>query len=142
YRSAMRRRLSFSESALDDGRFGPAYGAPFDASTETPAGRHLTHAGWGVPCLASLCSALLLLPTVLTRFNDAGARWLHLLLLSYLIAVGLTPLVRALASRLGAVDQPSPRKIHHAATPLLGGVAVYLAFLIALLANARGTGDP
>jgi UDP-GlcNAc:undecaprenyl-phosphate GlcNAc-1-phosphate transferase len=69
-------------------------------------------------------------------------RWLYVLLVSYLVAVGLTPLIRELAVRVGAVDQPSPRKIHQTATPLLGGVAVYLAFLIALLANVAGMVDP
>jgi len=92
--------------------------------------------------LAGLCSALLLLPPIQVWFYDAGLRWLYVLLVSYFIATGLTPLIRALAWKVGAVDQPSPRKIHHAATPLLGGVAVYLAFLMALLANSRGMADP
>jgi len=108
----------------------------------TPTVGSLTNAGRGVAFSAGLCSAVLLLPPIQTRFNDAGMRWLYVLLLSYLITVGLTPLVRELALKVGAVDQPSPRKIHQAATPLLGGVAVYLAFLIALLANARGMVDP
>ena len=92
--------------------------------------------------MAGLCSGVLLLPPVQGRFNDAGMRWLYVLLVSCLIAAGLTPLIRELALKVGALDQPSPRKIHQAATPLLGGVAVYLAFLIALLATARGMVDP
>jgi UDP-GlcNAc:undecaprenyl-phosphate GlcNAc-1-phosphate transferase len=47
-----------------------------------------------------------------------------------------------MAVRVGAVDHPSSRKIHDSSTPLLGGVAVYLAFLIALLANTAGMVAP
>ncbi|HEU5393501.1 MAG TPA: hypothetical protein VFV36_01740 [Candidatus Methylomirabilis sp.] len=44
-----------------------------------------------------------------------------------LLALGLTPLVRALARRGGAMDRPSPRKLHAQPVPLLGGVALYVA---------------
>lgn len=100
------------------------------------------HLGQRVTVWAILCAGVLLLPPVHAWFYAAGMRWLYVLLVSYLAAVGLTPLIRELAVRVGAVDQPSPRKIHQAATPLLGGVAVYLAFLISLLANAGGMVDP
>jgi UDP-GlcNAc:undecaprenyl-phosphate GlcNAc-1-phosphate transferase len=109
---------------------------------ETPTVGYRSGAGRAVSICAGLCSAILLLPPIQVRFYDAGMRWLYLLLVSCLISAGLTPLLRELARKVGAVDQPSPRKIHHAATPLLGGVAVYLAFLIALLASAGGRVDP
>lgn len=50
-----------------------------------------------------------------------------------LVAVGMTPLVRRAALALGFVDQPAARKVHTAPVPLLGGVAIYAAFVIALL---------
>lgn len=40
----------------------------------------------------------------------------------------LTPCLRRLAFKVGALDQPNARKIHRQAMPLLGGVAVYLSF--------------
>jgi UDP-GlcNAc:undecaprenyl-phosphate GlcNAc-1-phosphate transferase len=46
-------------------------------------------------------------------------------------AVVLTPLVRILSLRLGVIDLPIGMKIHERATPLMGGVAVYLAFALA-----------
>ncbi len=49
------------------------------------------------------------------------------------LAVGGTPLVRRMALRLGVVDQPSDRKIHTNPIPLLGGTAIYGAFIAALL---------
>jgi len=48
-------------------------------------------------------------------------------------AVGGTPIARKLAPRLGMLDQPSARKLHTRPMPLLGGVAIYSAFVLALL---------
>lgn len=50
-----------------------------------------------------------------------------------LFAAGGTPLARWAAPRLGVMDQPSARKIHTKPMPLLGGAAIYMAFVIALL---------
>lgn len=52
---------------------------------------------------------------------------------SLLFAVGATPLARRVAFALGILDQPNARKVHTSPVPLLGGVAIYLAFLAALL---------
>jgi UDP-GlcNAc:undecaprenyl-phosphate/decaprenyl-phosphate GlcNAc-1-phosphate transferase len=41
--------------------------------------------------------------------------------------------VRALALRVGMVDLPGPRKVHHAPIPLLGGLPIYVAVVIAVL---------
>ena len=49
------------------------------------------------------------------------------------LAIGGTPLVRRVALRLGIIDQPSARKIHVNPIPLLGGLAIYGAFVAALL---------
>ncbi len=50
-----------------------------------------------------------------------------------LLAAAGTPLARQVALRLGILDQPSARKGHRVATPLLGGVAIYAAALAALI---------
>ncbi len=92
--------------------------------------------------VAFLGATLLLVPPVQTQFYSAGFRWLYVFLVSYLVAVALTPLIRRVALRIGAVDHPSSRKIHESSTPLLGGVAVYFAFLIAILANTAGLVAP
>src|SRR5438552_18062017 len=52
------------------------------------------------------------------------------------IAFALTPLVRTLSVRVGAVDAPGGRKIHTRSTPRLGGVAVLLAGATALAVAA------
>ena len=48
-------------------------------------------------------------------------------------AIGGTPVMRAIATRIGIVAQPSARKIHTNPIPLLGGVAIYIAFIVALV---------
>jgi UDP-GlcNAc:undecaprenyl-phosphate GlcNAc-1-phosphate transferase len=69
-------------------------------------------------------------------FAHAGARWLHILLFAFLLSFLLVRPIRALAWSLGILDVPDARKQHGRPTPLLGGVAVYLAFAASLLANS------
>jgi UDP-GlcNAc:undecaprenyl-phosphate/decaprenyl-phosphate GlcNAc-1-phosphate transferase len=60
--------------------------------------------------------------------------YLILFSVSFLFSVGMTPLVRRWATAWGAVDLPDGgRRIHQRPTPRLGGLAIYLAFLGALL---------
>ncbi len=48
-------------------------------------------------------------------------------------AIGGTPLAKRIAVRTGVVAQPGPRRIHTHPMPLLGGLAMYGAFLLALI---------
>lgn len=54
-----------------------------------------------------------------------------------LLAAGVTPLARRVGTRWGFVDQPEPRKVHLVTMPRVGGIAIYLAFIIALLLFGR-----
>jgi len=45
------------------------------------------------------------------------------------IACALTPLVRALALRVGAVDLPGPRRVHTTPMPRFGGLAIAVAVI-------------
>lgn len=56
-------------------------------------------------------------------------------LLSFLVVYLSSPLLRKLALRFEILDLPGGRKIHKVATPLLGGVAVYLGLLFGFLFN-------
>jgi UDP-GlcNAc:undecaprenyl-phosphate/decaprenyl-phosphate GlcNAc-1-phosphate transferase len=60
----------------------------------------------------------------------AGVLAFFIALLSSLM---LTMPVRALALRVGMVDLPGPRKVHARPIPLLGGLAMYGAVLLAIL---------
>jgi len=46
----------------------------------------------------------------------------------------LTPHVRRLAFRVGALDSPNHRKVHQGVIPRLGGLAIYASFVVAVLA--------
>lgn len=48
------------------------------------------------------------------------------------LALSGTPVMRMVAIRFGIVDQPAARKIHHNPVPLLGGAAIYIAFILVL----------
>jgi UDP-GlcNAc:undecaprenyl-phosphate/decaprenyl-phosphate GlcNAc-1-phosphate transferase len=54
-------------------------------------------------------------------------------LVALIASLGLTVPVRFLALRFGLVDHPGPRKVHVKPMPLLGGIAIYLGFLLAIL---------
>jgi UDP-GlcNAc:undecaprenyl-phosphate GlcNAc-1-phosphate transferase len=49
------------------------------------------------------------------------------------LAIGVTPVARFLAPRMGVMDQPEARKIHQRPVPRMGGVAIYLAVIAAAL---------
>lgn len=55
------------------------------------------------------------------------------LLTAFVVALLITPWVRRKAFAWGAVDHPDHRKVHSRVMPRLGGLAVYLAFVPALL---------
>lgn len=53
--------------------------------------------------------------------------------IALIASLGLTIPVRRLALRYGMVDLPGPRKVHLKPIPLLGGIAIYLGFILAIL---------
>ncbi|MGB2600087.1 MAG: MraY family glycosyltransferase [Candidatus Omnitrophota bacterium] len=60
---------------------------------------------------------------------------LKIFVFSFVGAVIFTWLAIKTAKRWNIVDEPSERKIHVKPVPLLGGVAIYLAYILALLLN-------
>jgi len=48
-------------------------------------------------------------------------------------AIGATPVARWLAPHVGLIDHPSARKVHVRPMPRLGGAAIFLAFILALV---------
>lgn len=53
---------------------------------------------------------------------------------SLALALLLTPLVKKFAVKVGAMDVPDARKVHTRIMPRLGGLGIYLAFVIGLIA--------
>lgn len=58
---------------------------------------------------------------------------LLILVTAFTLVVAITPGFRSLARRIGSVDQPGEKKIHRQAIPLLGGVGLYIAVIVAIL---------
>lgn len=52
------------------------------------------------------------------------------LITALLLTLFFTPVVKNVAIKIGAVDQPSERKIHQEPMPRMGGLAIYLAYAI------------
>jgi UDP-GlcNAc:undecaprenyl-phosphate/decaprenyl-phosphate GlcNAc-1-phosphate transferase len=79
------------------------------------------------------------------------AEYLIVLVVAALVTWLLTPVVRRVAIRLGAVVSPDARRVHERPTPTLGGAAMYGGFLAAMAAASllpqfrsvfRGTSEP
>src|SRR3984957_18905864 len=68
-------------------------------------------------------------------FNHAE---LLALAIAVLASLCLTVPIRHLALGYGMVDNPGPRKVHLNPIPLLGGIAIYLGFVLALLLTRHG----
>lgn len=52
------------------------------------------------------------------------------LILCFLCSILITPLVKKLAIKVGATDRPNYRKVHNQIMPRLGGLAIYISFLL------------
>jgi len=64
--------------------------------------------------------------------------WYHFLILflqGCVVSLIMTPLMRMIAPAAGFLDQPGDRKVHHNAKPLLGGAAIFLSFILVVLAD-------
>lgn len=87
---------------------------------------------WLVSCVVF---AMLVLPWFRFYFADFGIKWIYILLFSFSLSALLTPIMWLIALKLKILDAPGGRKIHEKNTPLLGGVAIVIAFNTSLLAN-------
>lgn len=65
--------------------------------------------------------------------NKAMATYMLIFAAALILAIGGTPIARRLALSTGTVDAPSSRKLHQRSVPLLGGVAIYVAAIGALM---------
>ncbi len=64
--------------------------------------------------------------------------YVYLFLFALALSIIFGPLIRRLAFRLNMIDHPSGRKAHALPTPLLGGLGIYAAFTLALVAQVLG----
>ncbi len=85
--------------------------------------------------VAAALFVLLAAPPVFNFFSETGERWAWLMIFSAVSSFVFVPMAARLAVRMGVMDIPGGRKDHEAPTPLLGGLAVLCAFLLALVIN-------
>ncbi|MHB9096566.1 MAG: glycosyltransferase family 4 protein, partial [Syntrophales bacterium] len=90
---------------------------------------------WAYWSVALIIFSCLLIPAVRHLFFGHIGRWLYILLFAFAASALLTPVMIIIARKAGIVDAPGGRKIHDRVTPLLGGVAIIISFISALLAN-------
>lgn len=65
---------------------------------------------------------------------DATLQYIPVLIVGFAASLGLTPLSRQIAMRLGVVDKPgAPRKTHKDNKPMMGGLAIYVALVLSVL---------
>ena len=74
--------------------------------------------------------------TNLLAFLSKTASYWGLFLGTLCLSLVLTPICRALATRLGMVDLPSARRINKTPVPRGGGLAIYLAFITVICVGA------
>ncbi|MDD2598617.1 MAG: hypothetical protein PHO37_05260 [Kiritimatiellae bacterium] len=80
---------------------------------------------------------------LLLRLTTDGVRYIFAFFSALTVALLLTPVVREYARKIGMVDQPDARRINKVAVPRGGGVAVFVAFHLVLLAfTVLGGGAP
>ena len=63
-----------------------------------------------------------------TRWDVLGA-----LIIGLIVSFGFTPFLRRIALKFGFLDHPEQKKAHSHPTPLLGGLAIYIAFFASML---------
>ena len=67
-----------------------------------------------------------------------GVLMLLSLLISAAVSFGITPIVKRMAYKVGAVDVPKDaRRMHSVPIPRLGGLAIAIAFLLTVLLFAK-----
>lgn len=65
---------------------------------------------------------------------DVTLQYIPIMIVGFAASLALTPLSRQIAMRLGVVDKPNlPRKTHSDHKPMMGGLAILVAFVLSLL---------
>lgn len=54
------------------------------------------------------------------------------LIVCFVASILITPIIKKLAFIIGATDRPNQRKVHQSIMPRLGGLAIYISFLVGI----------
>ena len=72
---------------------------------------------------------------------DSFASVAKITLIAFAVAAIVTPLVRMLARKLGAVAQPKSDRWHSRPTAMMGGIAIFVAVMVSVIAFAPHSRD-
>jgi UDP-GlcNAc:undecaprenyl-phosphate GlcNAc-1-phosphate transferase len=73
--------------------------------------------------------------------SDNAALYAWAFVVPLVVTIALTPIAGRLARRMGLLDQPEERRIHHVATPSLGGLAVGVGLIAVGAAVVGASGE-
>lgn len=76
-----------------------------------------------------------LLQSIHLFLSSVPLRWLFLLVFSFLLAFLSTKVIGRIATKLKILDHPNERKIHKKPIPLLGGLAIFVAYVGTIVFN-------
>ncbi len=86
------------------------------------------------PASAHSCPCAFGMRIVILSRMDATLQYIPIMIFGFAASLGLTPLSRQIAMRLGVVDKPNaPRKTHKDHKPMMGGLAIYLGLTLSVL---------
>ena len=62
-----------------------------------------------------------------------------IIVITFLTSIILMPIIKKIAIHINAIDYPNQRKVHKVPLPRLGGVGIFLAFLVGYMLFANGS---
>lgn len=63
------------------------------------------------------------------------------LIICFLLTIIITPFVKKLAIKIGATDKPNHRKVHQKIMPRMGGLAIFISFIIGVIIMSPNNED-
>ena len=64
------------------------------------------------------------------KYSVNGNSIFLILITTFISSIILVPIVKKIAYHINAIDMPNERKVHNKPMPRLGGLAIFLSFLI------------
>lgn len=56
-----------------------------------------------------------------------------IIIVTFITSLIVVPIIKKLAYYVGAIDEPNDRKVHSKPTPVMGGLAIFISFLLGLI---------
>jgi len=64
------------------------------------------------------------------QFQINGNNIFMIIMLTFIISLIMVPIIKKLALHVGAIDKPDNRKVHKKPMPTMGGLAIFISFVI------------